>query len=234
MGSRKENSSITHSPQSRESCIRTIFLTKRIRYAENIKPLRPSKKHAFPRKTDYWRLFVVAWKQDPVKGSRLDKAVTYIRNRKENLFVYLEDGRCSLSNNLSENAIHPFVVIRKRWQFCDTPAEPRQMPWPIQWWKWQTRWILIITFLFEHQPNEKMSDNELEQLAPWNGNVKAEIQCRIECQENQEWLKHMWVVNVLQLPKVTWHFYFSNDWKLNAYHIKKMHVFNNLLFHGKR
>lgn len=38
----------------------------------------------------------------------------------------------------------------------------------------------IITFLFEHQLNE------LEQLAPWNENVKAEIQHRIECQKNQE------------------------------------------------
>ena len=65
-----------------------------------------------------------------------------------------------------------------------------------------------ITYLFEHQPNEKMSDNELEQLAPWNENVKAEIQRRIECQKNQEWLKHMWIVDVLQLPKITGAFLF--------------------------
>lgn len=32
-----------------------------------------------------------------------------------------------------------------------------------------------LTFLFEHQPNEKMSDDELEQLIPWDENVKAEI-----------------------------------------------------------
>ena len=46
--------------------------------------------------------------QTPVKGSRLDRAVTYIRNRKDTLMTYLEDGRCSLSNNLSENAIRLF------------------------------------------------------------------------------------------------------------------------------
>ena len=43
-------------------------------------------------------------KQEPVRNSRLDKAVTYIRNRREHLATYLEDGRCSFSNNLSENS----------------------------------------------------------------------------------------------------------------------------------
>jgi len=50
------------------------------------------------------------------------KAVTYIRNREPYLATYLEDGRCSFSNNLSENAIRPFVVGRKGWLFSDTPA----------------------------------------------------------------------------------------------------------------
>ena len=48
--------------------------------------------------------------QNPVRNSRLDKAVTYIQNRKDFLSNYLEDGRCSFSNNLSENSIRPFVV----------------------------------------------------------------------------------------------------------------------------
>lgn len=34
---------------------------------------------------------------------------------------YLLDGRCSLSNNLAENAIRPFVTGRKNWLFADTP-----------------------------------------------------------------------------------------------------------------
>ena len=58
--------------------------------------------------------------QTPVKGSRLDQAVIYIRNRKDSLMTYLEDGRCSLSNNLSENAIRPITVGRKNWLFCDS------------------------------------------------------------------------------------------------------------------
>lgn len=51
--------------------------------------------------------------QTPVRGSRMDKAVTYIQNRRSDLTTYLEDGRCSFSNNLSENAIRPFTVGRK-------------------------------------------------------------------------------------------------------------------------
>jgi len=31
------------------------------------------------------------------------------------LMTYLEDGRCSLSNNLSENSIRPVTVGRKNW-----------------------------------------------------------------------------------------------------------------------
>ena len=45
--------------------------------------------------------------QHPEKGSRMDRAVTYIRNRKDTLMTYLEDGRCSLSNNPSENSLRP-------------------------------------------------------------------------------------------------------------------------------
>lgn len=129
-------------------------------------------------------------RQNPVKGSRLDKAVTYIRNRKEHLAVYLEDGRCSFSNNLSENAIRPFVVGRKGWLFCDTQAGAQASAMAYTMVEMakanKVNPYHYITYLFEHQPNEKMSDNELEQLAPWNENVKAEIQRRIECQKNQE------------------------------------------------
>ena len=60
-------------------------------------------------------------RQKPVKGSRFDKAVTYIRNRKPYLLTYLEDGRCSLSNNLTEQGCKSFVIGRKNWLFSDQP-----------------------------------------------------------------------------------------------------------------
>jgi hypothetical protein len=59
--------------------------------------------------------------QRPTRGSRFDKAVTYAKNRREYLETFLEDGRCSLSNNLSENVIRPFTVGSKNWLFSHSP-----------------------------------------------------------------------------------------------------------------
>lgn len=52
-------------------------------------------------------------RQHPVKKSRLDKAINYALNRRDLLETYLEDDRCSLSYNLSENAIRSFTVGKK-------------------------------------------------------------------------------------------------------------------------
>jgi transposase len=35
-----------------------------------------------------------------------------------------------------------------------------------------------LTYLLEKLPNDRMSDEELELLAPWNGDVKVEIERR--------------------------------------------------------
>lgn len=56
-----------------------------------------------------------------LKGSALGKAVTYAQNQKPYMENYLLDGRCSISNNVAENAIRPFTVGRKNWLFADTP-----------------------------------------------------------------------------------------------------------------
>jgi transposase len=57
----------------------------------------------------------------PGDSAKLKKAITYIKNHRDFLMTYLEDGRCSLSNNLSENSIRPVTVGRKNWFFSDTP-----------------------------------------------------------------------------------------------------------------
>lgn len=36
-----------------------------------------------------------------------------------------------------------------------------------------------LTYLLEKMPSDRMSDEELELLAPWNENVKTEIQHRV-------------------------------------------------------
>ena len=64
-----------------------------------------------------------AWLEtvNPIRGSKLAKAVSYAQNQKPFMENYLLDGRCSLSNNAAENAIRPFVTGRKNWLFADTP-----------------------------------------------------------------------------------------------------------------
>ena len=57
----------------------------------------------------------------PEKGSKLEEAVRYSLNQKQNLMVYLDHGEVPISNNLAENAIRPFTLGRKNWLFCDTP-----------------------------------------------------------------------------------------------------------------
>ena len=121
-------------------------------------------------------------KQNPVRGSRMDKAVTYIQNRRDYLMTYLEDGRCSFSNNLSENAIRPFTVGRKNWLFCDTPhgAQASAIVYTMVEMA-KANGVNVyhyLTYLLEKLPDDSMSDNELDQLAPWNEKVKIEIERR--------------------------------------------------------
>lgn len=48
--------------------------------------------------------------QKPVWNTCMDKMVNYVLNRRETAETYLEDDRCSFTNNLSENTIRPFAV----------------------------------------------------------------------------------------------------------------------------
>jgi transposase len=48
------------------------------------------------------------------------KALTYLSNEWDKLQVYLQDGRLNIDNNLTENAIRPFVVGRKNFLFSDS------------------------------------------------------------------------------------------------------------------
>lgn len=57
--------------------------------------------------------------------SALGKALNYSDKQWDRLTVYIEDGRLRIDNNLTENAIRPFVVGRKAWLFCDTVAGAR-------------------------------------------------------------------------------------------------------------
>ena len=111
------------------------------------------------------------------KGSRLGKAIQYALNRRPYLDTYLEDGRCSLSNNLSENAIRPFTVGRKNWLFSDTPTGAHASARTYTMVEMAKAHSLNIedylVFLLNARPRKDMSDAELEQLMPWSDNARA-------------------------------------------------------------
>lgn len=52
--------------------------------------------------------------------SLLGKALTYLNNQWPLLTVYVGDGRLSIDNNLTENAIRPFTLGRKNWLFSQS------------------------------------------------------------------------------------------------------------------
>lgn len=117
-----------------------------------------------------------AKKQKPTKGSRLDKAITYLLNRRDSLMTYLEDPRCSLSNNQSERSIRPVTLGRKNYLFSDTQAgaDASMIAYSII----ETAKANgihpgdYINYLLEQRPTSDMSDEELEVLAPWSEDIK--------------------------------------------------------------
>ena len=118
--------------------------------------------------------------QKPNKGTRLNKAVNYVKNRKDMLMTYLEDGHCSFSNNLSENAIRPFTVGRRNWLFSASPkgAAARSMVYTMAEMAKANdlNTYKYLTYILAKRPSETMSDEQLEQLAPWSEAAKASCQ----------------------------------------------------------
>lgn len=120
-----------------------------------------------------------AEKQNLVKGSRFAKAITYVLNQKSYMMTYLEDGHCSLSNQMSENAIRLVTVGRWNWLFCDTTdgADASMVVYSLL----ETAKanglnpLKYLSFLLDTRPNAKMSDEELEKLVPLS--LQAQERC---------------------------------------------------------
>lgn len=99
--------------------------------------------------------------------------------------TYLEDGRCSLSNNLSENSIRPVTVGRKNWLFSDTPDWVSANALYLTIVEMENAYNLnlyeYLKYLLEHRPNRDMTDDELAKLAPWNEDVRKKC-----CKKNEQ------------------------------------------------
>src|SRR6185312_13583300 len=54
--------------------------------------------------------------------SALGKALTYAKNQRAALRRYVEDGRLTIDNNLSEQTVRPQAIGRKNWEFLGSEA----------------------------------------------------------------------------------------------------------------
>ena len=115
--------------------------------------------------------------QKPVRNTRMDKAVNYVLNRRETAETYLEDGRCSFTNNLSENAIRPFAVGRKNWLFSDSVEGANASAVVYTMVEMAKAHDLNIyeylKFLLDHRPTKEMTDDQLAELAPWSEKLQS-------------------------------------------------------------
>ena len=92
------------------------------------------------------------------------------------MFTFLEDGRCSLSNNPSENSIRPVTVGRKNWLFSKSVegAEASMGIYTIVEMAklYGLSQYKYLEYLLTNRPSADMTDEELDRLAPWNEDVK--------------------------------------------------------------
>ena len=112
------------------------------------------------------------------------RAITYIQNRRDTLMTYLEDGRCSLSNNLSENSIRPVTLGRKNWLFCDSQDGANASMVIYTMVEMAKAHDLnpykYLNFLLENRPNKDMTDEKLDQLAPWSEESRNNCSIKVE------------------------------------------------------
>ena len=111
---------------------------------------------------------------NPPPKTVLAAAVVYLRNQREYLERYLEDGRLEISNNRAERSIKPFVIGRKNWLFANTPrgAKASAILYSIIETAKENRInpYEYLTHIFKNAPNWDIrhNPNYLELLMPWN------------------------------------------------------------------
>lgn len=115
-------------------------------------------------------------KQNPPKGSKLAKAITYAKNQHKYLENYLLDGKCSISNNLTENSVRPYVLIRKNSLFHDTPKGATASAIIcslMETAKYNNIAVKpYIELLLTKMPDYNIESDGLEKLMPWSDDVK--------------------------------------------------------------
>lgn len=117
----------------------------------------------------------------PKTGDGIIKAINYTNGCRPYLKNYLKNGACSLSNNLSENAIRPIVMGRKNWLFSDTQdgADASMVIYSLIETAKENgiNPEKYLEYLLENRLSAEMSDEELERFAPWDESIRE--QCAV-------------------------------------------------------
>uniref|UniRef100_I5AUF1 Transposase n=1 Tax=Eubacterium cellulosolvens (strain ATCC 43171 / JCM 9499 / 6) TaxID=633697 RepID=I5AUF1_EUBC6 len=117
----------------------------------------------------------------PKTGDSIIKAINYTNGCRPYLKNYLKNGACSLSNNLSENAIRPIVMGRKNWLFSDTQdgADASMVIYSLIETAKENgiNPEKYLEYLLENRLSAEMSDEELERSAPWDESTRE--QCAV-------------------------------------------------------
>ena len=113
----------------------------------------------------------------PPPKTGLAAAVVYMRNQREYLERYLEDGRLEISNNRAERAIKPFVIGRKNWLFANTPRGAKASAILYSIIETAKENALnpydYLTYIFKNAPNWDIrhNPNYLDLLMPWSAST---------------------------------------------------------------
>jgi transposase len=114
---------------------------------------------------------------NPPPKTGLAAAVVYMRNQREYLGRYLEDGRLEISNNRAERSIKPFVIGRKNWLFANTPRGAKASAILYSIIETAKENSLnpyeYLTYVFQNAPNWDIrhTPDFLDLLMPWNASV---------------------------------------------------------------
>ena len=123
---------------------------------------------------DFWN-----WVEslNPVSGSKLDKAVIYAKNQKQNIMNVFLDGRLELTNSAAERKVKSYVIGRKNFLFHDTVdgAEASAIVYSlVETAKANNLNIFqYLKTLLLFMPDYKNEPEGIEEMMPWSDFIQA-------------------------------------------------------------
>lgn len=119
--------------------------------------------------------------QKYITNKKLEEAITYAKNQRENLCKFIDDGRIPLTNSRAERAVRPFAVHRKNWLFADTVegAKANAVYYSLIESAKANKLNIYkyIKYLLEELPQLEgvQTEEDLKKYLPWSEELPAEI-----------------------------------------------------------